>query len=811
VAAKRGELRASWRTSGWAAYGLLGLLGVAAYFLLAAQYQQDLSYDLYGLSAVAAILVGVRFHQPVRRAAWLTLALGIVLEAAGDLTLSLMGAGSGSFPFPSVADALYLAGYAALAAGLVQLAGRGGGADDRAAWVDALIVAGAATVVAWTLVFDPYLADPTLSPLGLVVSAAYPFADLVLLAGVTHLLLVSQRAHVSLALLALAFGANLLADIWFIFLSIDGTYQVGQLVDAGWLIGYVALGAAALHPAMARSGGRPVEDPASSGGMSRLRIALLACGAIAAPATAFGATLRGAWLDVPSVLLGSALLYLLVIYRVVLSLGEQRELTVEGARLSVALQYQASHDPLTKLENRTAFVAQLEGALERRRRTGNVVTVLYVDLDRLKAVNDLLGHAVGDAVLTAVGLRLRSGIRSATAVGRLGGDEFAVLLDGEDDDAARSVAARINVLLAAPVVVEDNPCFVTASVGIAVAVDDERPDQLLRRADQAMYQAKSSGGDAHAFYSPHLDAVQRERLALEADLRLGLARGELLLYYQPIVELATGRITGLEALVRWLHPVRGLLLPGAFLPLAEASGLMAPLESWVLRAAIGQAVEWQHAGTLRRPQGVSINVSARRLAEPGFLREVAADLAGSGLGPGSITLELTETDLVRDAAQVARTIAALRRAGVRVVIDDFGTAYASMSYLADFPVDGIKIDRAFVSVLDADPGPRARLAKAMVHMARDLGISAVAEGVETPAQAAALECMGCLCAQGFLLARPLPASDTADLLARGGIEARWRTQTLVFPPSRLHRGGRATVLPLALGEAEVPVRQAAHS
>ena len=286
-----------------------------------------------------------------------------------------------------------------------------------------------------------------------------------------------------------------------------------------------------------------------------------------------------------------------------------------------------------------------------------------------------------------------------------------------------------------------------------------------------MYQAKSSGRAAHAVYSPLLDAAVRERLALEADLRLALVRGELCLYYQPIVELATGRITGLETLVRWLHPVRGLLLPGAFLPVAEASDLMEPLERWVLRTAIGQAIEWQRAGTLRRPQVLNINVSARHLAAPGFLREIAAALAGSGLGPGSIALELTETDLVRDTAQVAHAIAALRRAGVRVVIDDFGTAYASMSYLADFPVDGIKIDRAFVSVLDTDPSPRTRLAEAMVYMARGLGISAVAEGVETPAQAAALARMGCLYAQGYLFGRPLPASDAAELLAAGRVEA----------------------------------------
>jgi diguanylate cyclase (GGDEF)-like protein len=412
-------------------------------------------------------------------------------------------------------------------------------------------------------------------------------------------------------------------------------------------------------------------------------------------------------------------------------------------------------------------MAQLEVALQRRRITGSAVSVLYLDVDRFKGVNDRLGHAAGDEVLAAVARRLREAIRSTNVVGRLGGDEFAILLEGDDETATYAVAARVQALLTAPVKAEGGLFGVTASIGIATARDDECPDELVRHADLAMYEAKADGGAAHVLYAPQLDTELKERMALEADLRTALGNDELCLYYQPIIELATGLVSGMEALVRWDHPARGLLLPGAFLPVAEAANVMEPLERWVIQTAIRQASAWQRAGVLRRPLTLNINVSARHLVQPGFLRTFAADLTGSGLGSGLIALELTETDLVRDATHLSHTLAALRRAGVRVVIDDFGTAYASLSYLSDFPVDGIKIDRAFVATLDGIAGPRVNLARVMVDLARDFGIAAIAEGVETTEQAQALVAIGCRYAQGFLFGRPMPAADAAGLLAVG--------------------------------------------
>ncbi len=325
-------------TYGWLAFGAVGLLVLGAYYLLASARVQDLLYDLYGLAAAGAILVGVRAYRPVRRDAWLALALGVALEAAGDLTLSFLASAEGAEPFPSLADALYIAGYAALAVGLVRLVAHGRRPRDQAAWIDALIIAGAATIVGWTLVFAQYLSDPTLSLPGVVVSVAYPFMDIVLLAVVAHLLIVSGRGQLSLALLALGFLANLLADTWYIFLSLDGTYEVGHLVDAGWLIGYLAIGAAALHPSMGRAGDPPEASRIAGGGLSRRRLALVACGALVTPGAAFAAMVRGTALDVPSVLVGSGFIYLLVVYRVVLGMRQQRELTEERSRLAQAIE-----------------------------------------------------------------------------------------------------------------------------------------------------------------------------------------------------------------------------------------------------------------------------------------------------------------------------------------------------------------------------------------------------------------------------------------------------------------------------------------
>ena len=750
----------------WIAFPVGGIVPLVAYFTVLDRGGQDLIYNLFGLGSTAAIFLGVLLWRPAHPAGWLTIGAGVALECAGDIAATLLAGPDGSEPFPSPADALYLGGYILLVVGVVGLAQGGSRARNRAAWVDALIMATVASIFLWILVIRAGLAEPDPDPLASLIAVAYPFQDIVQVAVVTRLLLGSTRRSPALVLLGLAFLVSFLADIVYAGQVLDDTYGVGQLVDGGWLLAYLAWGAAALHPSMAS---RPDTDdlPRNGAVLTRARLAFLACGALTGPVVLILEGVRGEPIAVHAVIAVLSVLYILVLYRVVIGMDELRSALDERSRLAVVLREQATHDPLTGLANRRMFVERLDAALLLPR-SGRPAAVLYLDLDRVKAINDSEGHAAGDEALAEVARRLRSGLRSADTVARVGGDEFAILLDDGQDDPAE-VAARVNALLAEPVTVGGRSFRATASVGVAVAAPGESAHDLLRNADQAMYAAKGTGGHGYAVYSDAMRAEALARLGMEADLRDAVARGEFVLHYQPIVEMATGTIAGVEALVRWQHPTRGLLAPGQFIDLAEESGLIVPLGRWVIEEAVGQASAWRRDGLLRAPPMVEINVAARQLADPQFALQVAGAIAGTGMGAGRIAVELTETELFRDTEAVGRTLALLRKAGVRVVIDDFGTAYASMSYLVDFPVDGLKIDRSFVQRLTSRDGNGPAVVRSMISLAANLGILVVAEGVETEAQAAILREFGCTYAQGYLFSRPLPAAELSALLLAGVI------------------------------------------
>ena len=696
--------------------------------------------------------------------AWITLALGVALQSVGDVTLSLLTHPGGTSPFPSAADAAYLAGYILIAMGLVGLVRSPHREHDRAAWIDALVVAAAAAIFIWVFVIRDEIGSSS-DGLTAVVAAAYPFLDIVLIAIVVHLLLVRQRT-LSLALLGWSFGAYLVADLVYAKLSLDGTYVVGQLVDAGWLLGYVALGVAALHPSMALARGGTAASDAGRTTLTLPRLLLLAGAGMSGPMVVSLEVMRGDPPDALAVTVGLSIVYLLVLWRAVLGLKSLEGSMRERGRLTAELAEQANHDPLTGLANRRLLLARLDTALAHPE-PGQAVAMLFLDLDRVKSINDSKGHAAGDAAIAAVSERLRAGLRSADTVARLGGDEFGVLLTATTRDAARTAAARVNTLLERPVSLGEDSIPMSASVGLAFAEPGDGPHEVIRNADQAMYRAKSAGGASFVEYSEAMRLESAERLELQAEMAAAIARGEFLLHYQPIVDLRTGMIVGLEALVRWLHPTRGLLLPGSFIPLAEQTGLIVPLGRWIFRDAIRQVGDWQNQGLLRHEVWIDINVAARQLADPRFTRDVAAAISGTGMGAGRIAVELTETELIRDPDAVGKSLETLRRGGLRVLIDDFGTAYASMSYFVNFPIDGLKIDRQFVWELEAPSGPGRALVSSMVRLASELGIWAVAEGVETERQAEVLRQIGCPYAQGFLFSRPVPADTIANLLRAG--------------------------------------------
>lgn len=436
----------------------------------------------------------------------------------------------------------------------------------------------------------------------------------------------------------------------------------------------------------------------------------------------------------------------------------------ERRALEERLRHQAHHDALTGFANRTRFLEGVGAALARGR-----AAVLFLDLDRFKVVNDSLGHAVGDQLLVAVAARLRDCAESGDLLARLGGDEFTLLLaPGSGLDAARRRAERVLAALAAPLPIDGHAVVVTTSVGIAFGEAGWRATDLLRDADVAMYQAKRAGKARYVIYDGSMRAAAVMRLALESDLRRALERGELRVYYQPKVALATGRIAGVEALVRWQHPTRGLLAPGTFIPLAEETGLILPLGHQVLEAACAQLVVWR----ARYPASgllLSVNVSAQQFQRGDLAAEVAGILRDSGLAPGALKLELTESVLMEDAAATGRAIRALRELGVHLMLDDFGTGYSSLAYLKRLPLDALKIDRSFVAGLGTDPED-AVIIRAVVSLARALDLLVVAEGVETAAHAATLRALGCDLGQGMHFAAPLPPDALEALLAREATE-----------------------------------------
>ena len=428
------------------------------------------------------------------------------------------------------------------------------------------------------------------------------------------------------------------------------------------------------------------------------------------------------------------------------------------------LRHDAFHDALTGLANRALFIDHLGQALARFKHRGAQFSVLFIDLDRFKVVNDSLGHMAGDELLVAVARRLERCARPGDTVARLGGDEFCVLLeDLPDPGEAARVAERIQAQLRLPVELSAQEVFVTPSIGIAHARSSyASPVEILRDADTAMYRAKEQGRGGQAEFDPSMHATAVALLQLESGLRRALDRNELVLHYQPVVSLASGRIAGFEALCHWNHPQRGLLRPLEFVPLAEETGLVVPLGAWVLREACLRTQRWQE----RFPQArltVAVNLSARQLAQLDLVETIARVLEETRLPPSSLRLEITESVLIENEGRAAQLMGALRALGVSLDLDDFGTGYSSLSYLHDFRIDTLKIDRSFLQ--------RARtqgweIVRAIVSLARALGLTLIAEGVETADQLAHLRTLEVELGQGYLFSRPLPEGELEALLAR---------------------------------------------
>jgi diguanylate cyclase (GGDEF)-like protein/PAS domain S-box-containing protein len=438
----------------------------------------------------------------------------------------------------------------------------------------------------------------------------------------------------------------------------------------------------------------------------------------------------------------------------------------ERKALEAQLAHQALHDVLTGLPNRALFNDRLEHALQTSARHGKPVAVLFLDLDRFKVVNDSLGHEAGDRILIEAGERFTGCLRAADTIARFGGDEFAILLEEVTGAEARLVAERILHESRAPFRLAGQEIYTTASIGVALSAPERTtPGDLLRAADVALYEAKRIGRATVVSYEPEMTVQSAAWISLDGDMRRAIERSELVLHYQPIIDLATGTVRTLEALLRWKHPTRGLVLPDAFLPRAEEIGLIEEIGVWVLEEACRQLQAWRRTYPILTPQTINVNLAPRQLRDPNLVAHVARALAVADLHPSSLRLEIVEAALVEDLRATAGTLRSLRDLGVRLAIDDFGAGASSLASLRELSADVLKLDRSFLSPLGGSDDET--IVAALAALGHRLGMRVTAEGIETAEQLAAVRRAGCDSGQGYLLARPAPAGAVPDLLRRG--------------------------------------------
>jgi diguanylate cyclase (GGDEF)-like protein/PAS domain S-box-containing protein len=430
----------------------------------------------------------------------------------------------------------------------------------------------------------------------------------------------------------------------------------------------------------------------------------------------------------------------------------------EQRQSEAKIAHMALHDTLTDLPNRALLNERLDGALLRVKR-GEIVATLLLDLDNFKTVNDTLGHPAGDKLLVAVASRLRAVVRETDTIARMGGDEFAIVQTSIMQPAdATALAHRLIETVSAPYSIDGHQMVIGTSIGIALGPSDgTSPDQLIRNADLALYRAKGDGRGTYSFFERDMDAQMQVRRALEYDLRSALSAGQFEMHYQAVLNLASDTVSGFEALIRWRHPMKGMVAPGAFIPLAEEMGLIVSLGEWALREACATAAKWP--GELR----IAVNLSPVQFRTPGLVQVIVGALASTGLAPERLELEITESTLLQDSEATLSTLYQLRALGVRIAMDDFGTGYSSLSYLQSFPFDKIKIDRSFIKDI-ADGVGSLNIVRAVAAMANGLGMTTTAEGVETQEQMDTVRAEGCTEMQGFLFCRPLPASDVEPFL-----------------------------------------------
>jgi diguanylate cyclase len=594
-----------------------------------------------------------------------------------------------------------------------------------------------------------------------LVQGTYPLIDILLLLLLLNLAFTTASQLPSYRAFVIGMVALFIGDIGYAWIGAAGQQVGSPLLDLPYLVAYTFFGVAAIHPSMAWIA-KAVPNSEQPWSFQRLALIIPALFAPGLVALAIDGSDRGGrtLLGVIFVALISTLLFRAV--AAVHSLDRMQE----------TFRFQASHDALTGLANRAELMDQVGKMQAARRRHDPSVWVLFLDLDGFKFINDSWGHETGDLLLMEVASRLRQITSSMATVGRVGGDEF-VISGILTRDRAIELAAQVQATLRNPIEIEGLDLIVTTSIGMAEATLGEDAEGLLRDADTAMYRAKGAGRDGYMIFDDSMRQSVRDRVEIELALRHAVARGQLWIAYQPIVDLQTEYVAGAEALLRWTHPVRGEISPSEFIPVAEETGMIIDIGAWVLQESVHQLARWQRAGVVGPDFFMSVNASTRQLRDHQLAKLAGELLADTGVTPSGLIVEITESVMMEQSDLVAEVLAGLRDLGVRLSVDDFGTGYSSLSYLSRYPVTGVKVDRAFVDGLGDVPGDEA-IVRAVTAMARALNLGVVAEGVETAQQRNILRELGIQHAQGWLWGRA-EAADTFELLWGPLSEAGSRT------------------------------------
>ncbi|GIE74411.1 hypothetical protein Aph02nite_03610 [Actinoplanes philippinensis] len=760
----------------WQIMAAVGIIATTLYVLFPSTSLGDTAFALLAVTVMAACVIGPLRWDAEPPSAWRAMAAAAIVFMIGVLirpTVTEM-----AMPWPLLADIATFSGYVLLAVFVLILLKRRGGLD-RHALLDGLTVCLSAGVASALLLALPAAEVPGRDALLSAIQGMYPLADVMVVLLMVNLTFTAKHWPVSLIALITMMAGMIAGDLAYAIEGVHGNVYASPLLNVPFLLAYTALGVAALHPSVVDMG-RAAKLPAQAWSWQRLSLLL--------PALAVPFALLPT--PVAETITGRVLIALAGVLSVAMLLIR----AVSAVRAQVAAQlrseHQATHDPLTGLPNRQSMSSEVARLVTVADPEGHDrIWVYMLDLDGFKWVNDSWGHDTGDQLVIEVGRRLRAAVPIEIPVARVGGDEFLLGFIGEKGGALRLVD-DIRGCFARPFPVRDHDVVISASIGISHAAADPvnaavTAEALMRDADTAMYRAKGEGPGRSTIFDTSMHAQVRERIELEVALRQALADEQLYVAYQPLVRLDTGIPVGAEALVRWVHPTRGPIPPMTFIPIAEDAGLINAIGTWVRKEALRQLGVWRSEGSVTDDFYLSINVSPRQLSDPELPLIVSGEMLRYGVPAQCVALEMTESVMVDGSSVTSRVLFELRELGVKLLVDDFGTGFSALGYLRRFPVTGVKIDRSFVTGLGVNHEDD-EIVRAVVAMSHALGLSVIAEGVETPLQREALWSVGVVNGQGWLWGAAVPAPEFAQ---------RWRDAIVRSPhlpailsdPSGRHR------------------------